>query len=419
MKARSFVSQFLVVLLVACKSESNSGSSRADYGAPAEQDSLKFASTTSEARRLSGSESLTTPEAAILKSLLGGNASLDNRSLLKFFEEVSARDPLLAANLLLSEIERVAQASSFREVLKVVFRSADSELLELLYPEILASTELSKSAKDGVFSLYLIRLSQLGSKDLKGYLQSSDFDFQGSVIELGELIKNLKIETPDDFKFVLEAESLKPRRLALLGVLGEICAQTGSSPRTVFELVKPGPEDAKYLLEAWMDTQGLRINNAAEFGRVVEAIGSLPSDEQDKFLSSWLPAYLDRMPYGEAASIIRLESLSVEIMAPTIRALSSSLTAKELVEVSLTVEDERKREVAVQSSFRAWVRLDNMAAATAAHNLTGRERDLAYVEIASQMRRSGDSTAAADFIDAIEDNDLRSRAENINRSLSR
>lgn len=419
MKTTFFVCIGFPVLLVAC--EKNSEVSRSDAGAnrEAKPEGLAASETGPDFKFTTRDDLLSLPEGMRLAALMELEPAARSAGLLAFFDEIIKRDLVLAMSLLVADLDRIAPDAAFAAIIKGICQASGREMLLEFHEKVSGGLEEGSPHQATVFQGFLARLSELDPKAAKSALQEGTTALNINAFDLRDLMHNLGALTPEDYRAILASGSMGTRKEMALMVVGEILAETGESPKAVLELMELNSAEVSQLLTSWMDRQSLKITDSSVLNGILDAMSSMPAEMRAKYVNEGLAGYFGRFSLSDAKKVIEREALGVEETSALVSAFARSLTPKELVELTREVPESERRDAAIQMAFRVWVNLDSMAAGAAARELPGRERDLAFFEIATKMSLLGDSDAGRKYIDAIQDEELRAKAEDRHRRLRR
>lgn len=408
----------LVLLLASCRRDALEGGSDSAKSRSSNEVSGKFAVREVGEGVFDEMVLKSHPDRLALRSILDADENERSISLLDFFRELLRKDSDFTVRLFLSELAAIAREASFDEVVAEVFKELSKGDLVGVYEIIKNESELSESSKEIGTRMYLIRLSQLDPKGAKDALLTADVILKGGRDGLDELFKNLKLSSASDYKPFFEAKSLQGHRETVLFILGEICADRGESPNEIFKAIDPEGADVDAVMKSWLGRQN-RVRDSNDFLKVLNAMGSLSSEERKRFMSGVLPIYMEKISYSEADVILRENSLNADEVEAAISALSHSLGPRELVGLCAKIDMGVQRDAAFQAAFHNWVSVDSAAASGEAQKLTGRDRDSAFLVIGYRMRRSGDVAVADSYLNSIESQDLKAKAEELVRSIPR
>lgn len=419
MKTTFFVCVGFPIFLVAC--DKNSEVSRPDAGAnrEAKSGSLAASAGSRDLKFKSRDDLHSLPEGIRLAALMELEPAARSAGLLALFEEVIKRDLVLAMSLLVANLDRIAPDAAFAAIIKGIYQASGREMLLEFHEEVSGGLEEASPHHATVFQGFLARLSELDPKAAKSALQEGTTALNINAFDLRDLMHNLGALTPEDYRAILASRSVGSRKELALMVVGEILAETGESPKAVLELMELSSAEVSQLLTSWMDRQSLKITDSSVLNGILDAMSSMPAEMRAKYVNEGLAGYFGRFSLPDAKKVIEREALGVEETSALVCAFSKSLTPRELVELAREVPESERRDAAIQMAFRVWLELDSMAASAGAEELPVRERDLVYFVIASKMLRSGDSDAERKYIDAIQDDELRAKAEDRHRRLRR
>lgn len=419
MKTSFFLCIGFPVFLVACDKNSEISRSDARANREAKPGGPVASAGSPDVKFRSREDLLSLPEGIRLAALVELEPAARSAGLPSFFEEIIKRDVMLAMSLLVANLDRIAPDAAFAAIIKGICQASGRKMLLEFHEKVSGGLEEGSPHQATVFQLFLARLSELDPKAAKSALQEGTIALNINAFDLRDLMHNLGALTPEDYRAILASRSMGTRKEMALMVVGEILAETGESPEAVLELMELNSAEVSQLLTSWMDRQSLKITDSNVLNRILDAMSSMPAEMRAKYVNEALAGYLGRFSLSDAKKVIEREALGVEETSALVSAFSRSLTPKELVDLTKEVPESERRDAAIQMAFRVWVNLDSMAAAAAARELPERERDLAFFEIASKMSLLGDSDAGRKYIDAIQDDELRAKAEERHRRLRR